>query len=105
VSSAADQAALSLKPNPEQLRGSTPAATPRQVDYARRRVVATTSRGSESEAAGSQVAFCGVAGDRRWDVGFLGGVEGGDLLVVVVRASLAYSAGGERTWRMEWSER
>lgn len=26
----------------------------------------------------------GVAGDRRWDVRFSGGVEGGDLLVAVV---------------------
>src|ERR1700733_6610979 len=43
----------------------------------------------------SQVALCGVAGDRRQDVRVSAGVEGGDLLVdVVVRARVLGPLGG-----------
>ena len=44
----------------------------------------------------SQVAFCGVVGNRRWDVRVSAGVEGGDVLWhVVVRARVLGRLGGE----------
>ena len=44
----------------------------------------------------SQVALCGVAGSRRWDVWVWAGVEGGDLLMVVlVRVRVLGLPGGE----------